>query len=320
MDRAKGSESPFLLMVREFHQSFSHPVSHVPVAINEQRKVARVDWLFEEVRELQDSTTIVEQVDALIDIMYFAYGTLVEMGVPDVEAFSAVHNANMRKLDEHGRPLFSKSGKISKPSGWVGPEVEIRSFLVSLAIKKFLGHTVDASEYISSGLDCLICCVKLVVDRQYGPSRSTNLREFWLLLHGENALAETADLALGLAIDEANWNGKASMLSTGVQFNYARINYLQEWDFDELFDSLVDQGRLPILTLSAGKLLGHERLDVGHAIILVSRVGDEVTIFDTAEDHFGYFKYSRTLLIDSCRARLGGLLTIEPSDGAASHS
>tara|TARA_R100000781_G_scaffold105201_1_gene69002 strand:- start:32 stop:415 length:384 start_codon:yes stop_codon:yes gene_type:complete len=62
------------------------------------------EWLVaalkEEVQEFEDSKTPAEEVDALIDLCYFAIGGLSRLGLSEQQAwecFDAVHNANMTK-------------------------------------------------------------------------------------------------------------------------------------------------------------------------------------------------------------------------------
>ena len=111
--------------VRDFHVSFDHPLADTPTLLTPERVAKRNKWMAEEIRELAESTTVTEQADAMIDLIYFALGTLVEMGVRPQERFDIVHRANMSKLGEDGRPLFGADGKVVKPEGWVDPEPEL---------------------------------------------------------------------------------------------------------------------------------------------------------------------------------------------------
>ena len=84
--------------VAEFHRAFGHPVKERPTFLPPPRSDARVAWMREEVDEFVESTNVVDQADAMIDLIYFALGTLVEMGVRPAPLFDIVHNANMQKL------------------------------------------------------------------------------------------------------------------------------------------------------------------------------------------------------------------------------
>jgi predicted HAD superfamily Cof-like phosphohydrolase len=108
--------------VKEFHAVFHHPISERPSFLPRERTDRRAAWLLEEIQEFVSSNDVCEQVDAMIDLIYFALGTLVEMGVRPGKIFDIVHAANMAKLKPDGRPLFDMDGKIIKPPGWQSPE------------------------------------------------------------------------------------------------------------------------------------------------------------------------------------------------------
>jgi len=109
--------------VREFHKAFDHPAPDRPIIQPFDRASARADWIEEECDELRDAKTLRDQVDAYTDILYFALGGMVELGVMPQSIFDVVHNANMAKLhiDENGVPFVKRretDGKIVKPDGW----------------------------------------------------------------------------------------------------------------------------------------------------------------------------------------------------------
>ena len=120
--------------VRKFHQAFGHPTSDKPISLTEDRAKKRYAWMLEEINEFLDAVKeqdVVEQADAMIDTIYFALGTLVEMGVqPDV-LFRIVQHANMSKLWEDGKPHYNEMGKVIKPKGWENPHSKLQ-----LAIKR----------------------------------------------------------------------------------------------------------------------------------------------------------------------------------------
>lgn len=115
------------LDVHAFHRVFDHPRNFTPVLQPADRVEARADWIDEEVRELRDSTTIADQADAYIDIIYFAVGGLVEMGVNPENLWSIVHNANMAKVWPDGSVRRREDGKIIKPDGWIAPDTLIEA-------------------------------------------------------------------------------------------------------------------------------------------------------------------------------------------------
>lgn len=127
--------------VKAFHEAFGAPAADRPVLLAPERVGYRVAWLREEVDELTEAQTIAEQADAVIDLIYFALGTLVEMGVRPQELFEIVHTANMQKLWPDGKVRTrSDDGKILKPPGWQAPEP-----LLEAAIHKQLLNDNDCS-------------------------------------------------------------------------------------------------------------------------------------------------------------------------------
>lgn len=67
----------------------------------------------------KEYNAVVDQADALIDLLYFIYGTFVKMNVDPNPLFDIVHEANMAKLFPDGKPHYDKiTGKVLKPEGW----------------------------------------------------------------------------------------------------------------------------------------------------------------------------------------------------------
>lgn len=118
-------------MVRDFHAAFDHPIASGPQMLTDDRVQRRAEWMAEEVREFCAAQTVDEQADAMVDLMYFALGTLVEMGVDGMSLFHIVHQANMAKLWPDGKPRFRDGdGKVQKPPTWRDPGKAVRAELV----------------------------------------------------------------------------------------------------------------------------------------------------------------------------------------------
>jgi len=111
--------------VHEFHRVFDHPARFTPGLQPADRVSARADWIDEEVGELRDAKNIYDQADAYIDIIYFAVGGLVEIGVDPSELWRIVHGANMAKVQPDGTVKRREDGKIIKPAGWRAPDEAI---------------------------------------------------------------------------------------------------------------------------------------------------------------------------------------------------
>lgn len=98
------------------------PIPDMPQRLDPLRK----DWshtaLEEELQEFKDAETLEDEVDALVDMTYFACGRLVEMGVFPRAVFEEVHAANMRKVQgELSKRPNSLGHDAIKPEGWTGP-------------------------------------------------------------------------------------------------------------------------------------------------------------------------------------------------------
>jgi predicted HAD superfamily Cof-like phosphohydrolase len=116
--------------VRLFHEKFGHPVADKPTMISKKRALSRAKWMNEEVAEFLVAEDVYEQADAMIDLMYFALGTMVEMGLEPDELFAIVQRANMAKLWPDGKPHYNpKDNKVIKPEGWEDPAPKIKAYI-----------------------------------------------------------------------------------------------------------------------------------------------------------------------------------------------
>lgn len=72
--------------------------------------------------EQSETQRIVDQSDALVDILYFGIGSADISGVQLKPLFDIVHEANMSKLDENGQPIYNEFGKVVKSNLFLPPE------------------------------------------------------------------------------------------------------------------------------------------------------------------------------------------------------
>ena len=86
-----------------------------------------VNLIKEEVSELQvaiDNNDLVEQLDALIDIMVVTVGAVQSLGADGEGAWKEVMSTNFAKIDSlTGRVRKREDGKVLKPLGWKPPEL-----------------------------------------------------------------------------------------------------------------------------------------------------------------------------------------------------
>ena len=101
-------------MVTEFHKRFRHPVNEKGYIPTIREDYLRRDLLFEEVTEYAMAESRVEKLDALADIIVLAIGTALLYGFDIDTAMARVHESNMSKLGEDGRPIYREDWKILK--------------------------------------------------------------------------------------------------------------------------------------------------------------------------------------------------------------
>ena len=84
---------------------------------------------------------LIGQIDALIDTLYFTYGSFVLMGVDPERIFEIVHQANMGKVFPDGKAHFDPvTHKILKPDDWE------EKYAPEPAIKKEIERQIKAYE------------------------------------------------------------------------------------------------------------------------------------------------------------------------------
>lgn len=80
------------------------------------------DYRLDEPRNLD----VVEAADATGDLRYVIEGLDIEAGIPSDEVFTEIHESNMSKLGEDGRPVLSEVkpvGKILKGKNFFDPDL-----------------------------------------------------------------------------------------------------------------------------------------------------------------------------------------------------
>ena len=116
-------------MVAEFHNSFKVPVNSDPQIPDQARCELRYKLIREELEEFRhafEKGDLVEVADALTDLQYVVFGSVLEFGLQDKfdSLFSEVQRSNMSKLDENGQPIFREDGKVLKSDRWSPPNLK----------------------------------------------------------------------------------------------------------------------------------------------------------------------------------------------------
>lgn len=114
--------------VAEFNTTFGHAVRDVP-SLDYPDVELRLRIFEEEADELRTALyekDEVEFLDALGDVLVTLYGLAQATGMPIIEAFNIIHDSNMSKLGDDGKPVYypdghEKAGKIAKGPNFYTP-------------------------------------------------------------------------------------------------------------------------------------------------------------------------------------------------------
>jgi predicted HAD superfamily Cof-like phosphohydrolase len=115
-------------MVVEFHRAMGLPVGGHITRLSPEREQLRRNLIEEEFLEWQASLPymMADQAKELADLLYVVYGTAAEMGIDLDAVFEAVHESNMSKLDDNGKPIRREDGKILKGPNYKPPLIDLR--------------------------------------------------------------------------------------------------------------------------------------------------------------------------------------------------
>ena len=119
---SSNSDEDFQAAVAEMHQALDKAATKVS-------------------KKIPAKQDLIGQVDALIDTLYFTYGSFVLMGVDPERIFEIVHQANMGKVFPDGKAHFDPvTHKILKPDDWE------EKYAPEPAIKKEIERQIKAYE------------------------------------------------------------------------------------------------------------------------------------------------------------------------------
>lgn len=116
--------------VEKFHNSFGISNNYEPtVELSKKDIQLRFDLLNEENNEYIEAAKngdIVEVADALGDLMYILFGTIMKHGMQHkiVEVFEEIQKSNMSKLDANGQPIYREDGKVLKGPNYFKPDIK----------------------------------------------------------------------------------------------------------------------------------------------------------------------------------------------------
>lgn len=116
--------------VEEFHDIFQIGNRYEPTGtVSPEEAMLRFNLLKEENEEYLEACKngdVVEIADALGDLLYITFGTILRHGLQHKieEVFDEIHRSNMSKLDESGNPIFREDGKVMKSGNYFRPDIK----------------------------------------------------------------------------------------------------------------------------------------------------------------------------------------------------
>jgi len=113
--------------VKTFMETFGQIVKTKPQFPDEKTMQLRYDLIKEELDELEHAMktkNLKEVADALTDILYVTYGAGFAYGINLDKCFKEVQRANMSKLGQDGKPIYSDKGKVMKGPNYMGPNLK----------------------------------------------------------------------------------------------------------------------------------------------------------------------------------------------------
>lgn len=149
-------------LVKKFQEMAEQPIGTFPKYLSKERCNIRCKWMREEIEEFEESSTVYEQADAIIDLLYYAIGALVEMGIKPDQLFLLVHEYNMKKLS--GK-CYNKDGKVMKPDEWRHPDKEIKKIIDHMMLdqevfmQKIKIENIEKNELVSDIMKQAVECV-----------------------------------------------------------------------------------------------------------------------------------------------------------------
>ena len=102
-------------------------------SISRERRTRQKDLIVEEFKEFLEADSFMFRVGSppkaeclkeLADLVYVCYQYAENLGWDLDEALHRVHTSNMSKLDENGKPIYRKDGKVLKGPNYAPPNLD----------------------------------------------------------------------------------------------------------------------------------------------------------------------------------------------------
>ena len=290
--------------VKEFHKKFGHPVSNTPIKLEKERATKRYKWMLEEINEFIEAEDIVEQADAMIDVMYFALGTLVEMGISPDYLFDIVHKANMSKLWKDGLPHYNLEGKTIKPNDWEDPHNKLEA---AISMQRYTKDLVIAKP------NYCVPASMLMVLQHYGIYELTqdNIADSLSI----TPINENIDHGLwGAHVDNNTLNNFFDKNCIGLTETFVSINsFMDEYFMSDKIEELLSNDVSIICGYNYMYLFGKREDTFGHVSIIFDISDDKriISIIDPGPKNAGVKRVDASELFYAIKARNDGLWCIK---------
>lgn len=103
-------------MVAQFTKKHTPGLPNAPIKMDSDAIQFIENMVCSELEELSEGKTVVDQADALVDILYYIHDCAVRHGINLDPIFRIVHEANMAKIKDG--VVKDENGKVQKPEGW----------------------------------------------------------------------------------------------------------------------------------------------------------------------------------------------------------
>ena len=120
MSKLQPTGNPFL-----DQYNFMNACDQSTGVLNKEQYQLYCNLIKEEFDELCESNNIVDDLDALIDILVVTIGAIHSLGANGEAAWNEVMRTNFAKIDPTtGKVRKREDGKVLKPEGWTPPDLE----------------------------------------------------------------------------------------------------------------------------------------------------------------------------------------------------
>ncbi len=115
-------------LVTQFHQTFNHPIN-IPISVELMKLRAKLiaeewDELSVEIwNSAQQGSITPNLLKEIGDLRYVISGLCVALGIDEEECVRRVHESNMSKLGEDGKPIHREDGKVLKGPNYFEPDL-----------------------------------------------------------------------------------------------------------------------------------------------------------------------------------------------------